>query len=130
MRFSTRHLFSRHSIPCPLTNFVQRVRDSLTAFYENILKKTCAGGRPVAKPLIRKFVTKAAPGPVPEDPPSSQAGADDNTADPAVEPPADAVELPSTAPALQAPEKVAPQTPPAKAPPKGGPAARGGRGRS
>ena len=34
------------------------LHDSLTAFYENILKKAGAGGRAVAKPLISKFVTK------------------------------------------------------------------------
>jgi hypothetical protein len=54
----------------PADEFRTELCDSLTAFYENILKKAGAGGRPVAKPLISKFVTKAAP--VPEDPPSSQ----------------------------------------------------------
>jgi hypothetical protein len=34
---------------------------SLTNFYENILKKAGAGGRPVAMPLSRKFVTKLHP---------------------------------------------------------------------
>ncbi len=41
------------------------LRNSLTAFYENILKKSCAGGRPAAKPLSRKFVTKTASVPDP-----------------------------------------------------------------
>jgi hypothetical protein len=53
----------------PADEFRTELRDSLTAFYENILKKTGAWGRPMAKPLIRKFVTKAASAPVPEDPP-------------------------------------------------------------
>ena len=52
----------------PADEFRTELRDSLTAFYENILKKTGAGGRPVAKPLIRKFAAKAAP--VHDDPPS------------------------------------------------------------
>ena len=82
----------------------------------------------MAKPLIRKFAAKAAP--VPDDTSSGQAGADDNAADPPVEPTADAVERPSTASAPPAPEKIAPPTPPAKAGPKGAPPARGGRGRS
>jgi hypothetical protein len=64
----------------PADEFRTELRNSLTAFYENILKKTGAGGRPVAKPLIRKFAAKAAP--VHDDPPSCQAGADENAADP------------------------------------------------
>ncbi len=111
----------------PADEFRTELRDSLIAFYENILKKTGAGGRPVARPLIHKFVTKAAP--VPDDPPSGQACADDNAADPPVEPPADAVERPSTASAPPAPEKIAPPTPPAKAPQKGCQAGRGAKGK-
>ena len=42
----------------PPDAFWTELQDSLTAFYENILKKAGAGGRPVVKPLIRKFVTK------------------------------------------------------------------------
>ena len=57
--FNTRHLFSRNLMQCPLTNFGQSSA-TLTAFYENILKKSCAGGRPAAKPLSSKFVTKTA----------------------------------------------------------------------
>ncbi len=102
----------------PADEFRTELRDSLTAFYENILKKTGAGGRPVAKPLICKFAAKAAP--VPDDPPSGQAGADDNAADPPVEPPANAIERPSAASALPAPDKVAPPTPPAKPAQKSG----------
>jgi hypothetical protein len=85
-------------MPCQLTNFVQSsatrsLLSTRTSF--NILKKTGAGGRPVAKPLIRKFAAKA--GPVHADPLSGQAGADDNAADPPVAPPAEAVERPSAA---------------------------------
>ena len=94
----------------PADEFRTELRDSLTAFYENILKKTGAGGRPVAKPLIRKFAAKAAP--VHDDPPSGQAGADDSAADHPVAPPAEAVERPSAASAPPAPEKAAPPTPP------------------
>ncbi len=39
--------------------------DSLTAFYDNILKKSGAGGRPAAKHLSCKFVTKTAAVPDP-----------------------------------------------------------------
>ena len=42
----------------PPDAFWTELRDSLTAFYENILKKAGAGGRPVVNPLIHKFVTK------------------------------------------------------------------------
>jgi hypothetical protein len=112
----------------PADEFRTELRDTLTAFYENILKKTGAGGRPMAKPLIHKFAAKAAP--VPDDPPPGQAGANDNAADPPVEPPADAVERPSAASAPTAPEKVAPPTPPAKPAQKASQAGRGGKGRS
>ncbi len=78
----------------------------------------------MAKPLIHKFAAKAAP--VHDDPPSGQAGADDNTADPPVAPPAEAVERPSAASATPAPENAAPPTPPTKAPQRGGQAAMGG----
>ena len=82
----------------------------------------------MAKPLIRKFASKAAP--VPDDPPSGQAGANDNAADIPVEPPADTVERPSAASAPPAPEKVAPPTPPAKPAQKAGQAGKGaGRGK-
>ena len=78
----------------------------------------------MAKPLICKFAAKAAP--VHDDPPSGQAGADDNAADPPVAPPAEAVERPSAASAPPAPEKAAPPTPPnAKPAAKAGPAGRG-----
>jgi hypothetical protein len=45
----------------PADEFRTELRDSLTAFYENILKKTGAGGRPVAKPLIRKSARRLLP---------------------------------------------------------------------
>ena len=76
---NTRHLFSRNSIPCPLSapdDFRTELRGSFTDFYENILKKACAGGRPVAMPLSRKFVTKAASLPAPD--PAAGADGDDN----------------------------------------------------
>jgi hypothetical protein len=109
----------------PADEFRTELSDSLTAFYQNILKKTGAGGRPVAKPLIRKFVTKAAP--VPEDPPSGKAGADNNAANAAIEPSAAAVEPPSAAPAQPAPEKEAPLTPPVQRT-RRGPAPKGSKG--
>ncbi len=112
----------------PADEFRTELRDSLTAFYENILKKAGAGGCPVAKPLIRKFVTKAAP--VPEDPPSGQACANNIAADAAVGSSAAAVEPASAAPAPPAPEKEAPQTPPAKGAQRGGTAAKGGKPRN
>jgi hypothetical protein len=108
----------------PADELRTELRDSLTVFYENILKKAGTGGRPVAKPLISKFVTKAAP--VPEDPPSGQAGADNNAAYAAIGPSAAAVEPASAAPAPQAPEK----EPPVGAPARGGTAAKGGKPKS
>ena len=100
-------------MPClrVLTQFWTELHDSLTAFYKKILKNASAGGRPVAKPLIRKLVTKTAH--VPEAAPSCDTDAD-----------ADAVESPSAnpapppAPAAEAaaapPEKPAPQLKAAK----------------
>ncbi len=88
--------------------------------YENILKRTGAGGRPVAKPLIRKFVAKAAP--VHDAPPSGHAGAEDSAADPPVAPAAEGVERPSAAAAPPAP----PTPPPAK---QAGKAAQTGKGK-
>ena len=87
----------------PPDAFRTELQDSLTAFYEKILKKAGAGSRPVAKPLICKFVTKAAP--VPEAAPSGDADAD-----------ADAVEPPSADPAPP-PAPAAEATPPEKPPP-------------
>ncbi len=42
----------------PPDDFQTELSGSLTNFYENILKKAGAGGRPVAMPLSRRFVTK------------------------------------------------------------------------
>jgi hypothetical protein len=42
----------------PPDDFRTKLSGSLTDFYENILKKAGAGGRPVAMPLSRRFVTK------------------------------------------------------------------------
>jgi hypothetical protein len=47
----------------PANEFRSELRDTLTAFYENFLLRAGAGGRPVAKELIRKFKVKAAPVP-------------------------------------------------------------------
>ena len=47
----------------PANEFRSELRDTLTAFYENFLLRAGAGGRPVAKDLIRKFKVKAAPVP-------------------------------------------------------------------
>ncbi len=92
--FNMRHLFSRHSIPCPL--MISLLSGFLTNFYENILKKAWAGGRPVAMPLSGKFVTKAASLPAPD--PAACAASDNNNvevpradADSAAPPPAPAV---------------------------------------
>ena len=73
----------------PPDTFWTELHDSLTAFYKKILKKAGAGGRPVAKPLISKFVTKTAH--VPDAAPSGDANADAD----AVKSPSAAVEPPS-----------------------------------
>ena len=49
----------------PPDEFWTELCDSLTAFYDNILKKSCAGGRPAAKNLSCKFVTQTASVPNP-----------------------------------------------------------------
>jgi hypothetical protein len=49
----------------PPDEFRTELRDSLTAFYENNFKKSGAEGRPAAKPLSRKIVTKTASVPDP-----------------------------------------------------------------
>jgi hypothetical protein len=74
----------------PPDAFRTKLNDPITAFYKEILKKTVAGGRSMAKPLFSKFVTKSAPVPVPGAAPSGDAYA---YAD-AVEPPSAAVEPP------------------------------------
>ena len=65
----------------PPDTFRTELHESLTAFYfKKILKKAGAGGRPVAKPLIRKFVTKTTT--MSEAAPSSDADADTNAVEP------------------------------------------------
>jgi hypothetical protein len=54
-------------------DFQTELSGFLTDFYENILKKACAGGRPVAMPLSGKFVTKAASLPAPDPLPAGPA---------------------------------------------------------
>ncbi len=49
----------------PPDEFWTELCDSLTAFYDNILKKSGAGGRPAAKNLSCKFVTQTASVPNP-----------------------------------------------------------------
>ncbi len=97
----------------PPDDFRTELCGSLTDFYENILKKACAGGRPVAMPLSRKLVTKAASLPAP-DPAVGADGdnnnvvvpqADSDTAAPPLGPAAAEATAPPPAPA-------APPTPP------------------
>jgi hypothetical protein len=85
--------------------------NSLTDFYETILQKADSGGRPVAKPLSSKSVTKAAPVPAPD----SSADAASNGAGTAIieAPPADA----DAAAALH-PAPVAASSPPPPDPPQ------------
>ncbi len=49
----------------PPDEFRTELCDSLTAFYDNIFKKSGAGGHPAAKHLSRKFVTQTASVPDP-----------------------------------------------------------------
>jgi hypothetical protein len=103
-------------------DFRTELRGSLTDFYENILKKADAGGRPVAMPLSSKFVTKAASLPAP-DPAAGADGEDNNVvvpradSDAAAPPPGPAAAEPAAAP----PALAAPTTPP-----RGRRAGRGG----
>jgi hypothetical protein len=97
----------------PSDDFRTELRGPLTDFYENILKKAGAGGRPVAMPLSRKFVTKAASLPAPD--PAACADGDDNNivspracSDAAAPPPGPAAAEAAAAP----PAPAAPQTPP------------------
>jgi hypothetical protein len=112
----------------PPDEFRTELRDSLTDFYEKILLRAGAGGRPVAKPMIRKFVTKAAllSDAAPAD------GANDVEAPPPPIPAAAAAAVPAAEPATDdnapppppPPEKPAPPTPP----PGKRPAGKGGKG--
>ena len=90
----------------PADDFRTELRDILTAFYENILLRPGAGGRPVTKPLIRKFKDKAAPAPEAVEP---VAGADADAAVGADAEPPSAAAAPAQAPA----PAEAPPTPPA-----------------
>jgi hypothetical protein len=106
----------------PPDDFRTELSCSLADFYENILKKACAGGRPVAMPLSRKFVTKAASLPAPD--PAACADGDDNNvvvpradSDTAAPPPGPAAAEATAAP----PAPAAPLTPP-----RGRRAGRGG----
>ncbi len=96
----------------PPDEFWTELCDSLNAFCDNILKKSCAGGCPAAKNLSCKFVTQTASVPNPPVVPypyqhqRRRAPADAAAAVPAP-PPAPAAE--SAAP----PEKPALPTPPA-----------------
>jgi hypothetical protein len=58
-------LFCGKSDAMPPDEFRTELCDSFTAFYDNILKKSGAGGRPAAKHLSRKFVTQTASMPDP-----------------------------------------------------------------
>jgi hypothetical protein len=113
----------------PPDEFRTELRDSLTNFYEKILLRAGAGGRPVAKPLIHKFFTKAAP--LSEDAPAD--GTNNVKAAPAPAAPASAA-APAAKPATEddslppqpAHEKPAPQTPPAGKKAKGGKGCKSG----
>jgi hypothetical protein len=106
----------------PPEDFRSELRSSLTNFYENILKRAGAGGRPVAMPLSHKFVTKAASLPA-SDPAAGAAGDDKNVEVPRADADAAApVQAPAAAEAAAAPP--APAAPPT--PPQGGRASRGG----
>jgi hypothetical protein len=106
----------------PPDDFWTELRGPLTDFYENILKKAGAGGRPVAMPLSSKLVTKAASLPAP-DPPVSADGDDNNVVVPQADSDA-AAPPPGPAAAEAAAPPPAPAAPPT--PPRGRRAGRGG----
>jgi hypothetical protein len=99
VHFNLRHLFSRNSMPYPLTDLTE-FSYSLTAFYENILRKSCSGGSPAAKPLPSKFVTKIASLPVLSHDASTNSSDPPTNASPASPalPPAPAVDAASGSP--------------------------------
>ena len=112
----------------PPDQFRAELRDSLTAFYEKILKKVCAGGRPVGKALPRKFKPAKVPLPVPVPVPApstedAEEGHDEGDAPPPP-PPAVAHASQDGAAARGSPS---PPTPPLKPAPvgKGGKASKG-----
>jgi hypothetical protein len=105
--------------------FRTELRDSLTHFYEKILLRAGAGGRPVAKPMIRKFVTKAAL--------LSDAAPADGAADVEAPPPPIPAAAAVSAAEAATDDNAPPPPPPPPAPPthpaKGGrPAGKGVRG--
>ncbi len=109
--FNTRHLFSRNSMPCPLTNFGQSSA-TLSLHSTRTSSRNPALGdvqrpRPCHQDSIRSQPTR---GPMPV--PSDDANAN------AVEPPAYTAAAPPLAPSAEAaaapPEKPAPRTPLAK----------------
>jgi hypothetical protein len=97
----------------PPDDFRTELRGSLTNFYENILKKASAGGRPVAMPLTPKFVFKAASLPAP-DPAAGAEGDNNNVVVPRAD--SDTAALPPGPAAAEAaappPAQAAPPTPP------------------
>ena len=95
----------------PADEFRTELRETLTAFYETFLMRAGAGGRPVAKALIRNFKVKAAPVP---DAATPEAGDADQNA------PADAA-----APAAAAAAAAAPPDPASPAPKRDGRNTRG-----
>jgi hypothetical protein len=92
----------------PPDEFRTELSDSLTTFYDNILKKSCAGGRPAAKHLSRKFVTQTASVPDPPGTSGPMAVRSDDTNANAVEPPADAAAAAPAPPPAPAAEAAAP----------------------
>jgi hypothetical protein len=87
----------------PSDEFWTELCDSLTAFYNNILKKSGAGGRLAAKHLSSKFVTQTASVPDPPVVPSDDANTN------AVEPPAYAAVASPAPPPASAAEAAAPR---------------------
>ena len=88
----------------PADEFRTELRETLTAFYETFLMRAGAGGRPVAKALIRNFKVKAAPVPDAATPEADDA---------APNAPADAA-APAAAAAAAPAAEAEPATPPAK----------------
>ena len=98
----------------PPDEYRTELRDSSTAFYEKILKKTGAGGRCVAKPLVSKFEAKTASVPVPAPSTDADCAAEEEHPEaPAPSPPpADAVVAAGSEVTAVRPERLAPPTRP------------------
>ena len=108
----------------PADEFRTELRETLTAFYETFLKRTNAGGQPVAQELIRKFKVKAVP--VPD---AAAADADDAVSSQTDDAAAHAAAPAAAAAAAPAPAAPAPPDPASPAPKRGKPAGgRTGRG--